>query len=530
LGLGLDVRGDGGYVILPPSQRDDGGGYKWTELSAPGPSEAPQWLINLLIAPKERPPSQPVTSFVGNGRADAYARTALEHECEAVTTAQPGSRNDALNRSAFSLFQLAAAGALSEAQVRERLFSAATACGLVNADGADAVWRTIESGRAAGFKQPRGIPSPRTEPNSNETKDGAQNQNNRLRYKPYRDIERAPRKLWLIENFLGDGEASCDFGAPGSGKSVLAGDRVLHVAAGTSWFGRRVTQGAGLYVAAERSTLAMRRFAAFRLHHGLDDLPVAIISGSIDLRSSHVDADKIIDCARRLEDETGQKLRLVEIDTVSRVLAGGDENSPKDMGALVGNIAWIQEKTGGHVNLVHHVPHGQDRMRGHGLLVAAMDTTVHVENRGGVRTAAIDKTNDGDEGECLTFTLRSIELFTDPETGQITTAPVVEAVESAPQIVPNHKRATALPKGAQTALRALREAVGACGVVPPASNYIPEHIRVVTVDQWRDYSYRMGISTSTEERARQQAFKRATDTLIGGQHVGFWNNQVWPAS
>jgi hypothetical protein len=29
-------------------------------------------------------------------------------------------------------------------------------------------------------------------------------------------------------------------------------------------------------------------------------------------------------------------------------------------------------------------------------------------------------------------------------------------------------------------------------------------------------------------RARQQAFKRATEYLIGEEHVGAWNNQAWP--
>ena len=280
----------------------------------------------------------------------------------------------------------------------------------------------------------------------------------------YKDIDRAPRKIWLVENLLGDGEASCDFGPPGCGKSVLAGDRAAQIAAGLAWFGRRVTKGSVLYVAAERAALVKRRFAAFRLHHGLDDLPLAIISGAIDLRNSHFDADEIIDCARRLEDKTGHRLRLIEIDTVSRVLAGGDENSPRDMGLMVRNIARIQEATGGHVNVLHHVPHGQDRMRGHGVLLAAMDTTIHVENKGAVRTATVAKTNDGAEGECLAFTLRSIELHTDPVTARITTAPIVEPVEGGPQIANKECRAARLPKACQTALRALREAVDAYGV------------------------------------------------------------------
>lgn len=37
----------------------------------------------------------------------------------------------------------------------------------------------------------------------------------------------------------------------------------------------------------------------------------------------------------------------------------------------------------------------------------------------------------------------------------------------------------------------------------------------MTVGQWRDDAYRMGISTSDEDRAKRQAFKRASEYLIG---------------
>ena len=46
-------------------------------------------------------------------------------------------------------------GLLDENEVRRRLFAAAEACGLVDDDGADSAWRTIESGEAGAQKQPR---------------------------------------------------------------------------------------------------------------------------------------------------------------------------------------------------------------------------------------------------------------------------------------------------------------------------------------------------------------------------------------
>src|SRR6185369_9187567 len=101
---------------------------------------------------------------------------------------------------------------------------------------------------------------------------------------------------------------------------------------------------------------------------------------------------------------TGAVIRLVIVDTLSRALAGGDENSPRDMGALVQNLVCIQEETGAHVHIVHHIPaDGTQRLRGHGVVLAAMDTTISIEKVGAIRTATVVKVNDGPEDEEVTF-------------------------------------------------------------------------------------------------------------------------------
>src|SRR5262249_8699934 len=105
---------------------------------------APGWLIALAKAKK----------------AGAYAKAALERECKNVASAQPGTRNNALNTAAFNLFQLVAGGVLDEQEVRDRLFEAAATCRRVADDGAQQVWATSDSGPAAGRQQPRTRPQP----------------------------------------------------------------------------------------------------------------------------------------------------------------------------------------------------------------------------------------------------------------------------------------------------------------------------------------------------------------------------------
>lgn len=143
LAPGVDVRGDGGYVVWPPSP-----GYELAHDVEP--ATMPEWLLDALR--KEKPSTAPVTA--SHDHASKYAQSALEREVGAVLTASEGTRNDALNRATFSLGQLVGAGALSRSMVEGDLARAAIAAGLDAAETA----KTIRSGLEAGMQKPREIP------------------------------------------------------------------------------------------------------------------------------------------------------------------------------------------------------------------------------------------------------------------------------------------------------------------------------------------------------------------------------------
>jgi hypothetical protein len=126
-----------------------------------------------------------------------------------------------------------------------------------------------------------------------------------LTFTRFADIDPAPRKVYLVAGLLGAGEASSFVGAPGSGKSDLAGDVGCHISAGLPWLGRRVTRGAVLYVAAERVKLTERRFAAFKNHHRIDNLPLAIVSGPVNMLSSQEHVHEIAELAALLTKKPG---------------------------------------------------------------------------------------------------------------------------------------------------------------------------------------------------------------------------------
>src|SRR5262249_39762514 len=60
---GIDVRGDGGYVLAPPSIHPSGRIYAWSVDSGESFEDAPDWLLDLVtkaveIAPATRSPEQ----------------------------------------------------------------------------------------------------------------------------------------------------------------------------------------------------------------------------------------------------------------------------------------------------------------------------------------------------------------------------------------------------------------------------------------------------------------------------------------
>ncbi|WP_194475576.1 AAA family ATPase [Bradyrhizobium sp. CCBAU 53338] len=265
----------------------------------------------------------------------------------------------------------------------------------------------------------------------------------------YDDLDAEASKAWLVDRMLGAGELSAFYGPPGCGKGVIIEDMALHIAAGCDWHGRAVARGSVVYIALERKRLVERRAIAFRNKHGLRNVPFAIVGGVYDFRDVTT-AAQIAEICREVEHKTGQAVVLIVIDTVSRALAGGDENSPKDMGALVTVTAKLQEDTQAHILLVHHIPHDSDRLRGHGALLGAVDTTIAVANGGAARSARVVKANDSEEGEGISFTIDSVEISQDG-----TTAAVAVPADAPP---PPTSVGPRLSANAKTMLAILQEA------------------------------------------------------------------------
>lgn len=133
LGAGLDVRGDGGYVVAPPSIHPCGDAYTWHRKSKPG--SLPAWLLALCMPPP--PPPRPPNMLT------ASPSSRLRGLQDVVAGAAEGNRNDCLNWAAWKAREIEN---LDQAVVIEALLDAALAAGL----GEREARRTIASGLRAG--------------------------------------------------------------------------------------------------------------------------------------------------------------------------------------------------------------------------------------------------------------------------------------------------------------------------------------------------------------------------------------------
>ena len=144
LGQGLDIRGDGGYVIAPPSRHMSGGEYHWAADTDLAP--LPEWLHDRVREPEHVRVSQPVVTG-----ASAWAHAALDSEVATMGHAAEGTRNHTLNRAAFNLGQIVGSGTLERNDVESALVEAGIAVGLTDRE----CTATVASGLDAGIACPR---------------------------------------------------------------------------------------------------------------------------------------------------------------------------------------------------------------------------------------------------------------------------------------------------------------------------------------------------------------------------------------
>lgn len=560
---GVDTRGDGGYILAPGSVMADGRRYEWIDFDGTGLpplADAPQWLLDLVISKAPEPAATQRREYTyqpeDSAGAARYAARSFEMELDKLSSSQKGQRGQQLFASACSVGEFVAGGHISRGDAEAGLFDAARSNGLVATDGERKCLDKIKRGLDKTANSPRSIPksdydndntppvdreqigrmventiakkaaklaaaddpAPQEEP-TEPTAEAPKPKRERFELTWFDEIEEGKPKETIIKGTLGAGEFTTISGLPGTGKSVIVTDMACHIAAGMEWHGRKIRQGLVIYVAAERKKLTERRMMAFRKEHGVADVPLLVVGGRLDFTKGDLkDARDLIKAVQDAETITGQKCVWVIIDTLTRVFGAGDQNASKDMSRFVQSCDEILAATEAHVTAIHHSAWSGERGKGAIDLDGAVDASFMVKKDNGRYRLVCDGTNDGEEGDILTFTMKSVELGKD-EDGEPTTAPVV-----VPAVEIKLKPASEAVKGHNgRALELLREIVARDGVDPESPGY-PEGALVVSPETWRAAVYDDAGETMAPS-ARNKRYNRARTDLLAEGIIG--ENATW---
>lgn len=351
-----------------------------------------------------------------------------------------------------------------------------------------------------------------------------------LSIKWFNDIELVLNVLDFVQNLLIDGSAAVVYGPPNSGKTFWAINLALHVAAGIPWNERRVEQGGVIYCALEGSAGFKNRVHAWKRDHNIINKTVyfAAMESSINLLDANAHTDALISTINTAAQLIEMPVKLVVIDTLSRAMAGGNENASEDMGALVLNMDRIRAETGACVLFIHHSGKDQTKgARGHSSLHAAVDTEIEIGTTedGAIHTATVVKQRELRNGDVYPFTLEVTKLGTNRHGESVTSCLVKHSDSDIPQDASLPRRG--LSQSQKRTLEILTDLMVTDGISGHAAT--PPGILSVPANLWRERFYNRAMP-GAETDAKQKAFRRASDLLINSHLVGMSNGRVWVVS
>ncbi|MEN2749333.1 AAA family ATPase [Sphingomonas sp. T9W2] len=344
-------------------------------------------------------------------------------------------------------------------------------------DGINAYWDSLNGAMPENIEM-ESAPEPNGEPKSS---------GKILPFEWFDQIDAQLEANWLVEDLIPSQGLCLVYGHPGCGKSFFALDMAMHVAWGQAWRDRDVEQGLVVYIGAEGQRGLRQRVAAFRKHHGIEQLPFALIPVEVNLLSADGDLQNLIDTIYEVAKRYNIPVGMIVIDTLARTFGGGDEIG-SDMVTYINNVGRVQTAFDCTTMVIHHRPKdsANETPRGHGSLWGACDTIILVEDKGGPKQAKVTKQKDAEPAEPVTFELRVVELGED-EKGRPVTSCVVTSSSS--KIIVD-QRAEKLTDGQRIAFEVLCQTLADTGSIH--GHNVPEkdltfgfETRVCRLSEWQ---------------------------------------------
>jgi RecA/RadA recombinase len=535
---GIDVRGNGGFVIAVGAVRPDGAVYAPDE-HGPDLAEAfrnrsipvlPEFLERVI---RTKRPSEAITKTQDAGprpaptaREEAYARATLDGCATELENATKGGRNNLLNTVAYRMGRLIAAGWIDKTTVIERLGKAAKSCGLVAEDGVEPVLMTINSGLRAAAEKPHPPLGPRVKQAVAASPTGI------TVLWPGRS-KNWPVAKWLIDDMIPENTTGLIVGESGAGKTFVALHLAGSLAVGKPFFGKKINaRGGTVYVCAEGSFSIHDRIKAefsgsisphLKSDAGsgremtLSDMPIPVFAGIHNLNDDgHLDEviGKILAAADEMQERHGLPLRLVIIDTMLAGVAIDDWNNPAQAQRAMAVLSKIAQATGATTIGVHH--HGKDKSRGPTgsyALTATADFILSVYRDAGQagggkrRWITVTKSRGGEAGSSCDFDLVGVIIDADEHGDEKTCAFVEPRLDTSHNEEVNDGKTTPESKGSTAFKQVFADAVKSGRVIEFDDGKYRGTLKALLRDRF-DGCY------AKSEDANRKAFTRALKSAI----------------
>lgn len=197
---------------------------------------------------------------------------------------------------------------------------------------------------------------------------------------------------WLLDDMLIKRTLAVIFGKSGHFKSFIA----LGLGCRIAQQGRSV-----FYVAGEGiNRMARLDYPAWKLAHGeFATLPFYMME---DMPEAN-DEDDYLHFAESIKAKvalTRQNPGLIVLDTLNRAMSGLDENSAKDVSAVLKKADWLRKSFNCTVIIIHHTGDGDpDKMRGSSAIRGYVDTVLKLKREDGTNVVKlwVDKQKNAPE-------------------------------------------------------------------------------------------------------------------------------------
>lgn len=444
--IGVDIRGQGGFAVMPGSLHETGRHYEWSNGFAPFEIEiaqAPEWLLSAVEQLVEqyggdkggghRKPSEHTASpgndfdSFGNridGREEKMTRVvwAAVIDLWRESPIMPGEPEQKVRaQAAYEAYERGVKSRLVGSDKTESLER--------EGRGPTEFWKKwraairqwdkdiAEEGRKPNPKQSSSQRDTEADFETASAKAEEQSKTDPKALFEFLDIMQIKNLAdpkWMVSGMVIEQALGFIYGPPGCLKTFIALSMGLSFAVGMpDWWGRKIErQGAVVYISSEGQSDLKFRIQAWEQKNQVlaDDSPFYLIRQTINFMNAE-DVGKLIATVQAIATLAGVSIAAVFVDTVSRTLPGADENLQKDMTLFVAACDAVRQRFGATVIGVHHTSRNGN-MRGSTVFPGAGDFLVEVNREegamhGSIKATKIKAAEDGWEQH---FKVEQIEL------------------------------------------------------------------------------------------------------------------------